>query len=110
MRALSDALGVGGDDRGVSWLPLHHDMGLIGKVFVPLFHQAATWYMPPTRFIRDPVGFLRVMSDVRGTVSFAPNFAYGLMAAEATDSGTRGLDLSSWRIAGAAPSPYSPKR
>jgi fatty-acyl-CoA synthase len=92
-------------DRGVSWLPLYHDMGLIGKVFVSVSTMTSTWYMSPQRFIRDPVGFLRTVSEVRGTIVFAPNFAYGLMARRATAEALAGLDLSAWRVAGCGAEP-----
>ncbi|MFI2369831.1 AMP-binding protein [Streptomyces sp. NPDC018833] len=108
VRALSAALAVDTNtDRGVSWLPFHHDMGLIGKIFTPMLTQTSTWYLPPLNFVRDPVGFLRLMSDVRGTISFAPNFAYGLLAAKAAKTPPQGLDLSAWRIAGCGAEPVS---
>ncbi|MFI9819148.1 AMP-binding protein [Streptomyces sp. NPDC052013] len=109
VRALSAALAVDPDaDRGVSWLPVHHDMGLIGKIFTPLLTQTSTWYQSPMRFVRDPLGFLRLMSEVRGTISFAPNFAYGLLAAKAAGAPPAGLDLSAWRIAGCGAEPVAP--
>ncbi|MEU2022450.1 fatty acyl-AMP ligase [Streptomyces sp. NPDC016469] len=108
VRALSAALAVDPEtDRGVSWLPFHHDMGLIGKIFVPLLTQTSTWYVPPLSFVRDPAGFLRIMSEIRGTISFAPNFAYGLLAAVAAKKPPTGLDLSAWRIAGCGAEPVS---
>jgi acyl-CoA synthetase (AMP-forming)/AMP-acid ligase II len=105
-RAMAEALSLHGDpDRGVSWLPLYHDMGLIGKVFVPISTQTSTWYTSPQRFIRDPVGFLRVVSDLRGTIVFAPNFAYALMTRRLTPGALEGLDLSAWRVAGCGAEP-----
>ncbi|WP_255950796.1 AMP-binding protein [Streptomyces odontomachi] len=101
VRALSAALAVDPEtDRCVSWLPFHHDMGLIGKILTPMLTQTSTWYLPPLDFVHDPLGFLRLMSDVRGTISFAPNLGYGLLAAEAATTPAQGLDLSAWRIAG----------
>ncbi len=102
-RALGAAMDIHGEvDRGVSWLPLYHDMGLIGKVFAAVLTRTSTWHIPPTKFVRDPAGFLRLLTEVRGTISFAPNFAYGLMARRAV---LDGLDLSSWRLAGCGAEP-----
>lgn len=111
VRALSDALAVDPEtDRGVSWLPFHHDMGLIGKIFVPLLSQTSAWYLPSMSFVRDPLAFVRLMSEVRGTISFSPNFAYGLLAAKAAKvpaASLEALDLSAWRIAGCGAEPVS---
>ncbi|WP_052744991.1 AMP-binding protein [Micromonospora sp. HK10] len=105
-RALAAGLGIDGTvDRGVSWLPLFHDMGLIGKVFAAVQTQTPVWYVTPQRFVRDPIGFLRLISRVRGTIVFAPNFAFGLLARRAAAEPPEGLDLSSWRIAGCGAEP-----
>jgi fatty-acyl-CoA synthase len=105
-RAMAEAISLDGErDRGVSWLPLYHDMGLVGKVFAAVSTQTSTWYTSPHRFIRDPVGFLRTVSDVRGSVVFAPNFAYSLMTRRLTPEGLAGLDLSTWRVAGCGAEP-----
>lgn len=98
----------GGRDRGVSWLPLYHDMGLIGFLFVPLCWQASTWYLPPLQFARDPLSWVRTISEVRGTIAFSPNFGYGLLARRASEDALRGLDLSSWRISGCGAEPVRP--
>jgi fatty-acyl-CoA synthase len=95
----------GAADRGLSWLPLYHDMGLIGKLLVAVVTQTSTRYMSPLRFARDPIGFLRTMTEIGGTISFAPNFAYGLLARRATDRALAGLDLSAWRVAGCGAEP-----
>ncbi|WP_344939397.1 fatty acyl-AMP ligase [Actinomadura miaoliensis] len=95
----------GAADRALSWLPLYHDMGLIGKLLVAVVTQTSTWYMSPLRFARDPIGFLRMMTEIGGTISFAPNFAYGLLARCATDGAPAGLDLSAWRVAGCGAEP-----
>lgn len=95
----------GARDRAVSWLPLFHDMGLIGFLFVPLLAQNATWYMSPLQFARDPLSWVRCLSEVDGTISYAPNFAYGLVTRRATDEALAGLDLSAWRVAGCGAEP-----
>jgi fatty-acyl-CoA synthase len=105
-RSLAEALAIDGNvDRGVSWLPLYHDMGLIGKLVSAVFTQTPVWYVPPLHFIKDPVGFLRLMSEVRGTIAFFPNFAYGLLARRAEERSLAGLDLSAWRVAGCGAEP-----
>jgi fatty-acyl-CoA synthase len=95
----------GAVDRAVSWLPLYHDMGLIGFLFVPLLTQASIWYLPPLEFARAPMTWVRWISDVRATVAFAPNFAYGLLAKRATTAPMDGIDLSAWRVAGCGAEP-----
>jgi fatty-acyl-CoA synthase len=95
-------------DRGVSWLPLYHDMGLIGFLFVPLCWQASVWYLPPLQFARNPLTWLRTLSEVQGTIAFAPNFAYGLLTRRSGAEAPAGLDLSSWRIAGCGAEPVRP--
>ncbi|SFK17096.1 fatty-acyl-CoA synthase [Amycolatopsis sacchari] len=95
----------GSRDRAVSWLPLYHDMGLVGFLLTPLIDQLPTWYLPPLRFARDPVSWLRLITEVRGTLAFAPNFAYGLLTRRAKDADIAALDLSSWRVAGCGAEP-----
>jgi fatty-acyl-CoA synthase len=107
--AMIEAIDLHGDrDRGVSWLPLYHDMGLIGKVFVAVASQTSVWYLSPQRFVRDPAGFLRLLSEVRGTIAYAPNFAYAMLAHRATPEVLDGLDLSAWRVAGCGAEPVRP--
>lgn len=94
---------VFGHDRSSSaltWLPLHHDMGLVGHVLQPLYFDGTSILMSPTGFSRDPLSWLRAISRYRVTSSGAPAFAYLICAAalEAGDPGP-GLDLSHWRNA-----------
>jgi fatty-acyl-CoA synthase len=84
---------------GVSWLPLYHDMGLIGCVFPALERPATLTLIPPELFVARPVVWLRTISRYRATVSPAPNFAYGLCVDRIRDSELDGVDLSSWRVA-----------
>src|ERR1041385_1893995 len=63
---------------GVSWLPLYHDMGLIGFVIAPIFAEVPVVLLPTTSFIRRPSSWLDAVSRYRGTITFAPNFAYAL--------------------------------
>ncbi len=84
---------------GVSWLPLYHDMGLIGCVFPALELAAELTLLPPELFVHRPALWLRTLSRYRGTVSPAPNFAYGLCVDRITDDELEGVDLSPWRVA-----------
>lgn len=88
-----------GNDVMVSWLPLFHDMGLIGCFLFPLYWQIDSIQMTPFQFLRRPSSWLKAISDYKGTLSTVPNFAYAL-AANKTDERIRTeLDLSSWRSA-----------
>jgi acyl-CoA synthetase (AMP-forming)/AMP-acid ligase II len=84
---------------GVSWLPLYHDMGLIGCVFPALERGASLTLIPPELFVARPGAWLRAISRYRATVSPAPNFAYGLCVDRIRDDELEGVDLSSWRVA-----------
>jgi len=84
---------------GVSWLPLYHDMGLVGCVFPALERAAELTLIPPERFVARPALWLRALSRHRATVSVAPNFAYALASERIRDEELDGCDLSSWRVA-----------
>lgn len=99
LRALGRALHVCRDDVFVSWLPLYHDMGLIGAWLGTLYFGVALKLMSPLRFLARPVRWLEGIHAHRGTISAAPNFAYELCLKHATDSDLARLDLSSWRLA-----------
>jgi acyl-CoA synthetase (AMP-forming)/AMP-acid ligase II len=93
-------------NRGVvSWLPLYHDMGLMGAFLLPLLSGCPTVLIPTMDFMRDPSAWLRAIHAYRGSLSWAPNFAYGLCATRIADADLVGLDLSSWRIAITAAEP-----
>ncbi len=85
---------------GVSWLPLYHDMGLIGFVIAPLYHVNTITFLPPLLFLKRPVRWLETISRHRGSISFGPNFAYALCVKRIKEQEMEGLDLSSWRVAG----------
>lgn len=89
---------IGDGDSWVSWLPLHHDMGLIGGFLTSVFCGRDAALMPPSRFLRRPGDWLRNVSRYRGTITAAPNFAFGYTAARVTDEELDGVDLSSWRF------------
>lgn len=83
----------------VSWLPLYHDMGLIGCVFPALSREAQLTLIGPELFVARPALWLRALSKYRGTISPAPNFAYGLCLHRISDAEMEGVDLSEWRTA-----------
>lgn len=85
----------------VSWLPFHHDMGLIGHVLQSLYTAMPNYLLSPMDFLGDPLRWLSAISHYGGTISGAPNFAYALCAGrmESVGKEDEALDLSSWRIA-----------
>lgn len=87
-------------DRCVSWLPLYHDMGLVGFCLTPLMSQMSVDYLGTADFARRPLMWLRLISENRGTLSFSPPFGYDLCQRRASDSMIGEFDLSSWRVAG----------
>jgi fatty-acyl-CoA synthase len=92
-------------DKGVSWLPLFHDMGLIGFVVGPLFTQVPCVFLPTASFVRSPRLWLDKIHEHRGTITYAPSFAYALVAKRLKERDLEGLDLSSLRIAGCGAEP-----
>jgi len=94
-----------GVDSGVSWLPLYHDMGLIGFVLGPIYHRNTITFLPPLAFLKRPIKWLETISRHRATISFGPNFAYALCCKRIKESDVAGLDLSSWRVAGCGAEP-----
>ncbi|HNM64986.1 MAG TPA: AMP-binding protein [Accumulibacter sp.] len=108
LRAMGQAVGVSSDDVFVSWLPLYHDMGLIGAWFGALYFGMRLVLMSPLAFLARPVRWLEAISQHRGTLSPAPNFAYDLCARKLADTDLSGLDLSSWRLALNGAEPVSP--
>jgi fatty-acyl-CoA synthase len=85
--------------HGVSWLPLYHDMGLIGCVFLALYHPGSLTLIPPELFVARPALWLRALSRTHANISAAPNFAYALCTDRIRDSEMEGVDLGDWRVA-----------
>ena len=83
----------------VSWLPLFHDMGLLGNVLQSLYSGVSCVLMPPAAFVQRPVRWLRAISRYRATTSGGPNFGYELCVRKARSADLSDLDLSSWRAA-----------
>jgi acyl-CoA synthetase (AMP-forming)/AMP-acid ligase II len=84
---------------GVSWLPLYHDMGLIGCLFPALERPGTVTLIPPEAFVASPSAWLRAISTYRATISPAPTFAYSFAADKVRDEELDGVDLSCWRVA-----------
>lgn len=99
IRSIIAGLEVDANDVVVSWLPLYHDMGLIGAWLAPLYFGAPVVVMSPLAFLSRPERWLRAIHKHRGTLSPAPNFAYELCVRKVRDEDLKGLDLSSWRAA-----------
>ncbi len=108
VRAMGRALEVGSSDVFVSWLPLYHDMGLIGAWMGSLYHGMPLVVMPPQAFLARPSRWLRALHEHRGTLSAAPNFAYEILASKVPDDELQGLDLGMWRVAGNGAEPIHP--
>ena len=93
-----DGLIIQDDDRATSWLPMYHDMGLIGFMVAPMMSQLTVDYIDPNDFTRRPMTWLQLISDHKGTLSYSPTFGYELCVRRWRED--RELDLSSWRAAG----------
>ena len=97
------------DDVGVSWLPLFHDMGLIGFVLGTLIVDLPVVLMPTAHFARMPRMWLELITKHKGTITYAPNFAYQLVTKRVRDKDLEALDLSTLRIAGCGAEPIRAK-
>ena len=87
------------DDVIVSWLPLYHDMGLIGGLLQPIFSGVPCVLMSPAYFLGRPLRWLEAISEYGGTISGGPDFAYRLCSERVSESALERLDLSKWRVA-----------
>ncbi|MCF5687529.1 non-ribosomal peptide synthetase [Pseudomonas sp. PA-1-3F] len=87
------------DDVIVSWLPLYHDMGLIGGLLQPIFSGVPCVLMSPAYFLGRPLRWLEAISEYGGTISGGPDFAYRLCSERVSESALERLDLSRWRVA-----------
>lgn len=94
--------------RGVGWLPLFHDMGLIGNVLQPLYLGASITLMSPVAFLQKPIRWLRAISTYRATSSGGPNFGYELCIEKIRPEDCADLDLSSWQVAFSGAEPVRP--
>ncbi len=94
------AQGLDDADSGVSWLPLYHDMGLIGFVLAPMCAQRTVDLLAPRDFARRPMQWLSLISRRRATITYSPSFGYDLLTRRAQTAPLAELDLSSLRLAG----------
>ena len=99
IRAMGQVCQVTANDVFVSWLPLYHDMGLIGAWLGSLCHGCRLVVMSPLSFLARPERWLRTIDQFGGTLSASPNFGYEICATRLDDDDLAGLDLSSWRMA-----------
>jgi acyl-CoA synthetase (AMP-forming)/AMP-acid ligase II len=104
-----DGLRMTGNDVGVSWLPLYHDMGLIGFVLAPLIYRTPVVFLPPLLFLKRPVSWLQAITRHKGTISFGPNFAYALCVKRIRERELEGIDQKTWRVAGCGAEPIRPE-
>ena len=108
IRAMGEAIGANSSDVFVSWMPLYHDMGLIGAWLGSLYHAVPLAVMSPLTFLTRPERWLWSIHRHRATLSGAPNFGYELCLRRVQDRDIEGLDLSSWRVAFNGAEPVSP--
>jgi 1-acyl-sn-glycerol-3-phosphate acyltransferase len=108
IRAMGNAIQADSTDIFVSWLPLYHDMGLIGAWLGSLYYGIPLVLMSPLAFLTHPVRWLWTIHRHHGTLTAAPNFAYELCLSKVEDSDIEGLDLSSLRLAFNGAEPVSP--
>ncbi|PLC06709.1 non-ribosomal peptide synthetase [Variovorax sp. RO1] len=97
--AIQVGMGIGPDDKFVSWAPLYHDMGLIGGLMQPLYSGIPLVLTSPRYFLERPVRWLELISRHRATLSGGPDFSFRLCLERVKDAQIAQLDLSSWRVA-----------
>ncbi|TQV81090.1 AMP-binding protein [Aliikangiella coralliicola] len=100
---------TGRDSVCVSWLPFHHDMGLVGCLLQTVYASMHCVFMDPYHFVREPLNWLKAISYYRGTVNGGPNFAFELLARRLKRSKEHRIDLSSWRTAFCGAEPIQAK-
>jgi acyl-CoA synthetase (AMP-forming)/AMP-acid ligase II len=106
--ALVAATRAGPEDVLVSWLPLYHDMGLVGALLGAMSYPGPLVLLPPEHFLARPALWLRAVARHRGTISAAPSFAYAYAADRVRDAELDGVSLASWRLALDGAEPVSP--
>ena len=93
-------MGLQPGDRATSWLPLYHDMGLIGFVLTPMTAQVPVDFLATSDFVRRPLLWLRIMTDLKTTITYSPSFGYDLAAKRSGRAEPGAIDLSTLRVAG----------
>ena len=109
IRSIGEAVQLTSDDVGISWLPLYHDMGLIGAWLTLLHFGTQLCVMSPLAFLTRPERWLWAFHKHRGTITAAPNFAYELCVRKIADKDIEGVDLSCWRAALNGAEPVNPE-
>jgi acyl carrier protein len=109
VRGMGKAARATQEDVFVSWLPLYHDMGLIGGCFATMYLGFPVVLMSPLAFLSRPSSWLRAIHRHRGTISGGPNFSYELCLRRIADGEMDGIDLSTWRFAFNGAEPVSPE-
>ncbi|MDC3959710.1 AMP-binding protein [Polyangium jinanense] len=108
MACMSEALPSHAESVAVSWLPLHHDMGLIGGLLFPFYNGFVANMLAPQDFRARPLAWLEAMSSLRATICAAPPSAYALVLRLARRAAEAGLDLRPWECAMIGAEPISP--
>ncbi len=98
-QVIQQTFGHHSDSIVVGWLPMYHDMGLIGNMLQPLYVGFPCVLIPPIQFIQKPIRWLKAISQYQATTSGGPNFAYALCVQKVTEEALPTLDLSSWDLA-----------
>ncbi|HYI03145.1 AMP-binding protein [Hyalangium sp.] len=109
MESMSRALPSPAHAMAVSWLPLHHDMGLLGGLLFPFFNNFPAHMLSPLDFRQRPFSWLEAMSQFKGTICAAPPSAYAICLGLANRAREAGLDLSAWEVAMIGAEPVSPE-
>jgi acyl carrier protein len=109
MRAIGKSLEMGPGDVGISWLPLYHDMGLIGAWLTLLLYGVPLVVLSPLGFLTRPERWLQAISKHKGTITAAPNFAYELCLRKVSEKAMEGVDLSSMKAALNGAEPINPE-
>jgi fatty-acyl-CoA synthase len=109
MRAIAEAVHIQPNDVGVSWLPLYHDMGLIGAWLTMLLYGTRLVVMSPMAFLTRPERWLQAVSKHQATLTAAPNFAFELCVRKIPEKAMEGVDLSSWRAVLNGAEPVNPE-
>jgi 8-amino-7-oxononanoate synthase len=106
--AIHHAFGLHREDSAVFWLPMYHDMGLVGGVLVAMLAGVTNVIISPADFLQKPINWLAAISKYRANISGGPNFAYDLCVRNITDEQRATLDLSSWALAFVGAEPIQP--
>lgn len=97
---LKDGLEIKSNDKAISWLPFFHDMGLVGFFLAPFVAKCELHYLHTRYFLREPLRWLKLISQYQLTIAYAPNFAYERLGQISVEKIPSDLNLKSWRVAG----------